>query len=886
MGASRKLQGEIDRVLKKVQEGVEVFDSIWNKVYDTENANQKEKFEADLKKEIKKLQRYRDQIKTWIQSSEIKDKKVSASYEQALMDARKVIEREMERFKVCEKETKTKAFSKEGLGQQPKTDPKEKAKSETRDWLNNVVGDLESQIDNFEAEVESLSVKKGKTRPPRLTHLETSIARHKAHIMKLELILRLLDNDELSTDQVNDLKEFLEDYVERNQEDFHEFDDVDEFYSSLPLDKVEALEDLVTLGPSVLVKSALSTVAQQSTSAQDQVEEAASQDGSDIAPRTPPSKTGGVGSSISSVSPISVSGIPVGTNLATTANVTTRPSVSGVTVATSLSAPATVRGVTENPATNVASSVTHASSGKEEDNINFPGRKPSPAIPEAGLPRGIGRGVSNQPSINATVNLGSVGAISSAGSVGLVPPTSDVAKRNILSVDDRIASGGLSQSLGSPLNNRMILQQVPKTSDGTASNDSNNVSEGAVLGGRVFTSSVLTGVQWRPQTANSFPGQNEMGQFRGRPEIAPDQREKFLQKLQQVQQQGHSNLLGAPILPGASHKQFTTQQQNSLLQQFNSQTSPLSPQVGLGLGVQTSGLSTVASSPQQQQSPIHQQSSQQHLISSVSKDTAAVNITKVEEQQQLQNFPDDMATESGASSTLNKMIIDDDLKTPYMATGSATMMEGNRLPRDTDLSPGQPVQPSQPSASLGVIGRRSASDLGAIGDNLSGSAGNSGGMHDQIYNMQMLEAAYSKLPQPKDSERIKSYIPKHPADTPASYPQVQAPIIDNPAFWERMGADSYGTDTLFFAFYYQQNTYQQFLAARELKRQSWRFHRKYNTWFQRHEEPKITNDEFERGTYVYFDFHIPDDTSTQGWCQRIKTEIQQTLRTKNLQARK
>ena len=75
-GASRKLQGEIDCVLKKVQEGVNVFDSIWNKVYDTENANQKERFEADLKKEIKKLQRYRDQIKTWIQSREIKDKKI------------------------------------------------------------------------------------------------------------------------------------------------------------------------------------------------------------------------------------------------------------------------------------------------------------------------------------------------------------------------------------------------------------------------------------------------------------------------------------------------------------------------------------------------------------------------------------------------------------------------------------------------------------------------------------------------------------------------------------------------------------------------------------------------------------------------------------------
>lgn len=40
------------------------------------------------------------------------------------------------------------------------------------------------------------------------------------------------------------------------------------------------------------------------------------------------------------------------------------------------------------------------------------------------------------------------------------------------------------------------------------------------------------------------------------------------------------------------------------------------------------------------------------------------------------------------------------------------------------------------------------------------------------------------------------------------------------------------TDTLFLIFYYQQGTYQQYLAARELKRQSWRFHKKYMTWFQ------------------------------------------------------
>ena len=157
-----------------------MFDSIWNKVHDTEHASQKEKFEADLKKEIKKLQRYRDQIKTWASSSEIKDKK-------QLMDSRKLIEREMERFKVCEKETKTKAFSKEGLGQQPKTDPRERARNEAREWLNRVVDDLNTQLDSFEAEMEGLvTAKKGKQKPTRLTHLEDSATRHREHITKLE----------------------------------------------------------------------------------------------------------------------------------------------------------------------------------------------------------------------------------------------------------------------------------------------------------------------------------------------------------------------------------------------------------------------------------------------------------------------------------------------------------------------------------------------------------------------------------------------------------------------------------------------------------------------------------------------------------------------------
>lgn len=38
------------------------------------------------------------------------------------------------------------------------------------------------------------------------------------------------------------------------KEDFDEFSDVDELYNTLPLDKVESLEDLVAIGPPALVK--------------------------------------------------------------------------------------------------------------------------------------------------------------------------------------------------------------------------------------------------------------------------------------------------------------------------------------------------------------------------------------------------------------------------------------------------------------------------------------------------------------------------------------------------------------------------------------------------------------------------------------------------------
>lgn len=128
----------------------------------------------------------------------------------------------MEKFKACEKEMKTKAFSKEGLTQSAKLDPKAQEKLEVTSWLQQSVEDLTLQVEQSEAEIESLQgggKKRGKGQSSaagRLDDLEHLNERRKWHISRLELILRLLDNGSLSTDRVLALKEDVTYFVESN----------------------------------------------------------------------------------------------------------------------------------------------------------------------------------------------------------------------------------------------------------------------------------------------------------------------------------------------------------------------------------------------------------------------------------------------------------------------------------------------------------------------------------------------------------------------------------------------------------------------------------------------------------------------------------------------
>jgi CCR4-NOT transcription complex subunit 3 len=115
----------------------------------------------------------------------------------------------------------------------------------------------------------------------------------------------------------------------------------------------------------------------------------------------------------------------------------------------------------------------------------------------------------------------------------------------------------------------------------------------------------------------------------------------------------------------------------------------------------------------------------------------------------------------------------------------------------------------------------------------------------------ILQASQETCPEPLDADRPQHYRPTFKYNTPAHYPQDVLPIFDDPALYDNQRME---TDTLFYIFYYRQNTYQQWLAARALKNQSWRFHKQYQTWFQRHEEPKQITEEFEQGTYRFFDY--------------------------------
>ncbi|KIW28263.1 uncharacterized protein PV07_07942 [Cladophialophora immunda] len=237
--ASRKTQQEIDKTFKKVDEGIQAFEAIYEKIYTSQNAAQKDKLEDNLKKEIKKLQRSRDQIKTWAAGNEIKDKS-------ALLEQRKRIEKCMEIFKAVEKEMKTKAFSKEGLSQNVKQDPKEKEREELCDFLSDqldeinriLTEELEPEAGNLQAALKKKQ--KDNSKADRLAEIETMTETYKWHESRLQLLLRSLQNGNVENDLVASIKSDIEEVVREVRDPDFDPEAYEGIYDDCNLDSEEA----------------------------------------------------------------------------------------------------------------------------------------------------------------------------------------------------------------------------------------------------------------------------------------------------------------------------------------------------------------------------------------------------------------------------------------------------------------------------------------------------------------------------------------------------------------------------------------------------------------------------------------------------------------------
>lgn len=203
--SQRKLQQDIDKLLKKVKEGLIEFEDVYDKFQSTdpENTSHREKLESDLKREIKKLQKHRDQIKTWLSKEDVKDK------QDVLMENRRLIESGMERFKSVEKLMKTKQFSTEALTNPDMIkDPRELKKRDQFIFIQDCLDELQKQVESLEAQEE-----------------EEQVERHEFHIHNLENVLKLLQNNEMEPETVEHYQEDIKYYLENNGDpDFIEYD--------------------------------------------------------------------------------------------------------------------------------------------------------------------------------------------------------------------------------------------------------------------------------------------------------------------------------------------------------------------------------------------------------------------------------------------------------------------------------------------------------------------------------------------------------------------------------------------------------------------------------------------------------------------------------------
>ncbi len=666
----------------------------------------------------------------------------------------------MERFKAVEKEMKTKAFSKEGLIAAAQMTPEQRAKAELTTWLSNQVDELSRQIESSEAELEQLQStgKKGKKggasgKDERRAQLDTLNERRNWHVSRIEILLRLIENDQLETERVAEIKEDISYFVESNAEE--DFEEDDGIYDEFNLDQEEEAFGLKDNDDVNSSHDGASVVASEEppASVTSRGKRRDSEDASVISNSAPVKAL----TESAAASPVAASKKPPPAVKKTSTGPAAASSPAAPPAAAS-AAPASAPPVTASPSAPKEEKVTIPPA-------NFNNRSSAPPqspIVAAASPQGAGP-------------AGALSPTKPGGPGAALPPIRYAAAAAAAVAGQQVPPSAAPSSVFSPPPTAGIEQSDSEVAGPAAVGSAEDARVSPAPGLGTAASGEATAAPGGPTAAApqyNLPPNLANGSNRNSPMLA---HRNAANHAQASPSPSHASAVptGAPpgIAPPLSYQQQQQQQHLQHQQQHPTEQSPLPP----------------------------------GTLSSGSAAAAAVQPT------------------GGA-----------DTPAQQQAAQRRQGTEGARLPSSlSDL----------------VTSFESAKQKSLLGEN------NLAQVHKS------LEASYMNIPEPLDTEKPKYYVPKNAYPTAPHYPQQPSPIFDNPALYAKLDVD-----TLFYIFYYQQGTYHQYLAAKELKKQSWRFHKQYLTWFQRHSEPHAITDEYEQGVYVYFDWE-------GSWCQRKKSDF-------------
>ena len=141
----------------------------------------------------------------------------------------------MTKFRECEKETKTKAFSKEGLKQPSKQTPQDvcdvcdlnlkEKREEVQNEFRKQISELKKEIEDCECEEKREKNRKRNANQELIQKLEMYIKNHHEHITNLELVLRQLDNHIINPYDVGPILSAINDYLTYYRSSDYMFDD-------------------------------------------------------------------------------------------------------------------------------------------------------------------------------------------------------------------------------------------------------------------------------------------------------------------------------------------------------------------------------------------------------------------------------------------------------------------------------------------------------------------------------------------------------------------------------------------------------------------------------------------------------------------------------------